>query len=89
MSRRINFIEELKLAIYDLPFKSDSKVHQVAKKARRADKTLRQRVAHFCEHDGLCIEFTPARASWHALAPSAIRPWWLALKPLRMNKKVK
>jgi hypothetical protein len=43
----------------------------------------RNDIAHFCEHDGICINFTPVRSTWHALAPCALKPWWLFLQPLR------
>ena len=51
----------------------------------------RDEMAHFCEHDGICIYFTNAgstqrRTAWHALAPCALKPWWLFLNPLRRNK---
>ena len=45
----------------------------------------RDEMAHFCEHDGICICFTQARSTWHALAPCALKPWWLFLKPSRLN----
>ncbi|MFV2004343.1 MAG: hypothetical protein ACC650_04015 [Gammaproteobacteria bacterium] len=62
---------ELNKVINDLPFHK----HQ----AKRDD------IAHFCEHDGICISFTQARSSWHALATCALKPWWLFLNPLRQN----
>jgi len=43
----------------------------------------RDKAAYFCEHDGICINFTRAKASWHALVPCALKPWWLRLKPLK------
>lgn len=61
--------EALNQTIYDLLFKTP----QIGRKE----------AAHFCEHDGICIRFTRARATWHALAPCALKPWWLFLKPLR------
>ena len=69
----MSFIDELNQVIYDLPFKK----HQVR----------RENIAHFCEHDGICINFTRARTTWHALAPCALKPWWLFLEPLRKNLK--
>jgi len=70
----MSFIDELSQVIYDLPFNK----HQ----ANRSE------IAHFCEHDGICICFTRARTTWHALAPCALKPWWLFLEPLR-NKTQK
>lgn len=64
----MSLIAELKQALYDLPL---------------ANKPDRKQVAHFCEHDGLCIRFTRARTLWHAVTPSAIKPWWIFLEPLR------
>ena len=49
-------------------------------------KANRKEVAHFCEHDGICIRFTRAKEAWHALAPCALKPWWLSLKPQRKDK---
>jgi hypothetical protein len=66
-------LDELKHVIYDLPFNN----HQ----------TNRNEVAHFCEHDGIFIRFTRARTTWHALAPCALKPWWLFLKPWRINAR--
>lgn len=68
----MSFIDELNQVIYDLPFKK----HQVR----------RENIAHFCEHDGICISFTRARTTWHALAPCALKPWWLFLNPLRREE---
>jgi len=66
-------LDELNKVIYDLPF---NKPH-----------TDRNEVAHFCEHDGVFIRFTRARSTWLALAPCALKPWWLFLEPLRISKK--
>ncbi|MCK5395573.1 MAG: hypothetical protein KAJ32_06255 [Gammaproteobacteria bacterium] len=66
-------LEELNKVINDLPFNK----HQ----------TNRKEIAHFCEHDGISIRFTRARETWHALAPCALKPWWLSLKPIRKNTK--
>ena len=65
--------DELNQVIYDLLFKK----HQIS----------RNDIAHFCEHDGICICFTQASTTWHALAPCALKPWWLFLNPLRSNTK--
>jgi len=62
-------LDELNQALRDLAFNK----HQ----------TSRNDIAHFCEHDGICINFTPVRTTWHALAPCALKPWWLFLQPLR------
>jgi len=75
----VSFIKELKQAIYELPFGSDLK----------ASSAYRKKVAHFCEHNGICIEFTQARKTWHALAPLAVKPWWLTLSTIRAVKKLK
>ena len=50
----------------------------------------RKEFVHFCEHDGIYIHFTKARSTWHALAPCALKPWWLFLKPLKkpLNKNM-
>ena len=48
-------------------------------------KPRRDRIAHFCEHHGLHIEFTPAKTTWHAIVPSAVRPWWLELETLKTD----
>ena len=63
--------DELNQIIYDLLFNKP--------------KLSRNEIAHFCEHDGICINFTRARATWHALAPCALKPWWLFLQPLKRN----
>lgn len=70
-------LDKLNKVIDDLPFHK----HQ----------TSRNDMAQFCEHDGICIYFTNAgstrkRTAWHALAPCALKPWWLFLNPLRRNK---
>ena len=67
----MSLIDELNQVIDDLPFNR----HQM----KRSD------IAHFCEHDGIYISFTRARTTWRARAPSAIKPWWLFLEPLRKN----
>jgi hypothetical protein len=64
----MSFIDELKQAVYDLPL-----VH----------KPERDEIAHFCEHSSIYISFTRARTTWQALAPSAMKPWWLVLEPLK------
>jgi hypothetical protein len=69
----MSFIAELKQIIYDTPI---------------ITKTGRNKVAHFCDHNGICIQFTRARSIWHAVAPSAIRPWWLVLEPVRRTKRL-
>ena len=71
----MSLIDELNQVIYDLPFNQ----HQIK----------RSNIAHFCEHDGICINFTRARTTWLALAPCAIRPWWLFLAPLRKDLRKK
>lgn len=69
----MSLIDELNQVIYDLPFNK----HQMN----------RNDIAHFCEHDGICISFTRARTTWHALAPCAVKPWWLFLAPLRRKPR--
>lgn len=63
----MSLIAELRQALYDLPL---------------ASKPSRKVIAHFCEHDGIRIEFTRARTTWHAITPSAVKPWWITLEPL-------
>lgn len=65
-------LDELNQKLRDLPFNR----HQRS----------RSEIAHFCEHDGICISFTAARTTWHALAPCALKPWWLFLQPLRKKR---
>ena len=62
-------LEELNKVIHDLSFNK----HQ----------SDRKEIAHFCEHDGISIRFTRARSAWHALAPCALKPWWLSLQPMK------
>ena len=69
----MSFIDELNQVIDDLPFNR----HQTSK----------DEIAHFCEHNGIYINFTRARTTWRARAPSAFKPWWLFLEPLRKNLK--
>ncbi|MCK4675362.1 MAG: hypothetical protein KAT61_05565 [Gammaproteobacteria bacterium] len=69
-------LDELNNVLNDLPFNR----HQ----AEQSD------IACFCEHDGICIYFTNAGSTrkstaWRALAPCALKPWWLFLKPSRIN----
>ena len=66
---------ELNKVFIDLPFHK----HQMN----------RSEVAHFCEHDGICVCFTQARSTWHALAPCALKPWWLFLHPSRIDPLTK
>jgi hypothetical protein len=75
----VSLIKELKQVIYDLPLRVDLK----------ANRAYRKKVAHFCEHNGIYIEFTQASSTWHALAPSALRPWWLKLRTVRSVKKTR
>ena len=70
-------LDKLNKVIDDLPF--------------HKNQTSRNDMAQFCEHDGICIYFTNAgstrrRTAWHALAPCALKPWWLFLNPLRRKK---
>jgi len=66
----MSLISEVKHILHDLPLPLTG-------------KSDRKRTAHFCEHHGIFIRFTRARSIWHALAPSAIKPWWLVLQPAR------
>ncbi|NOQ89382.1 MAG: hypothetical protein GQ549_00380 [Gammaproteobacteria bacterium] len=70
-------LDKLNKVINDFPFHK----HQ----------TKQNNMAQFCEHDGISIYFTNAgttqkRTAWHALAPCALKPWWLFLNPLRQAK---
>ena len=71
----MGIIDELNQVIYNLPF--------------HKQPVSRNEIAHFCEHDGIYIHFTQARTTWHALAPCALKPWWLFLKPLRKSVSTK
>ena len=64
----MSLIDELNQILSDLPFNK----HQASRKD----------VAHFCEHDGICIRYTRARTTWRALTPSAFKPWWIFLEPV-------
>jgi len=64
----VSLIDELNQILSDLPFNK----HQASRKD----------IAHFCEHNGIFIRYTPARTTWHALAPCALKPWWLFLEPV-------
>jgi len=59
-------------------------IHDLLLKKNQAS---RDEIAHFCEHDGICINFTRARATWHALAPCALKPWWIFLNPLKKDTR--
>ena len=59
---------ELKQIFYDLA---------ILKEPERKD------MAHFCQHDGIRVRFTRARTTWRSLGPSAVKPWWMILEPLR------
>ncbi len=63
----MSLIAELRQALYDLPV---------------TGKPSRKVIAHFCEHDGIRIQFTRARTTWHAMAPSSVKPWWMVLEPM-------
>ena len=43
----------------------------------------RDEIAHFCRHAGIRVWHTRARTTWHSIGPSAIKPWWMILEPLR------
>ena len=64
----MSLLAELKQALYDLPL---------------TQEPGRDKIAHFCEHNGIRRSFTRARTTWQALAPSAIKPWWMILEPLK------
>lgn len=64
----MSLLAELRQAIYDLPL---------------ARKPGRDEVAHFCEHQGIRRRFTRVRTTWQALTPSAVRPWWIILDPMK------
>ena len=65
---------ELKQIIYDLNIFTEPR---------------RDEVAHFCRHEGIRVCFTRARTTWHSLAPSAIKPWWMILEPIRTLSRTK
>ena len=71
----MGIIDELNQVIHNLRLNEHVNKHPVS----------RNEIAHFCEHDGIFIHFTQAPTTWHALAPCALKPWWLFLKPLRKN----
>jgi phosphoglycolate phosphatase-like HAD superfamily hydrolase len=64
----MSLLAELRQAMYDLPF---------------ARKPGRDEVAHFCEHHGIRRRFIRVRTTWQALTPSAIKPWWMILNPMK------
>jgi hypothetical protein len=68
----MSLIAELKQAMYDVPL---------------INKSGRNKFAHFCEHDNIHIRFTKARSIWHAITPTAIKPWWIILEPVRTTNK--
>ncbi len=72
----MSLIAELKQVIYDFPLRADTKAR-------------RKKHAHFCEHSGICTTFTQARTTWHALAPLAIKPWWIKLNTVRSIKEIR
>jgi len=43
----------------------------------------RDEIAHFCRHAGIRVWYTRARTTWQSIGPSAIKPWWMILEPLR------
>ncbi|UCB55955.1 MAG: hypothetical protein JSW45_05360 [Thiotrichales bacterium] len=43
----------------------------------------RDEIAHFCYHQGIRLWFSRTRTTWHSIGPSAIKPWWMILEPLR------
>ena len=43
----------------------------------------RDEIAHFCRHEGIRVWFSRTRTTWHSIGPSAIKPWWMILEPLR------
>jgi hypothetical protein len=49
------------------------------------DEPGREEVAHFCYHNGIKVWFTRTRTTWHSLGPSAIKPWWMILEPIRTS----
>ena len=65
---------ELKQIFYDL---------EILKKPGRDE------IAHFCRHAGIRVWYTRARTTWHSIGPSAIKPWWMILEPLRTQPEMK
>jgi len=47
------------------------------------NKPGRDEIAHFCRHAGIRVWHTRARTTWQSIGPSAIKPWWMILEPLR------
>ena len=43
----------------------------------------RDEIAHFCCHKGIRVWFSRTRTTWQSIGPSAIKPWWMILEPLR------
>ena len=66
--RAMSLKAELKQIIYDLNI---------------FNEPGRDEVAHFCHHQGIRVCFTRARTTWHSLGPSAIKPWWVILEPIK------
>ena len=64
----MSFKAELKQIFYDLAL---------------TNEPGRDEFAHFCRHEGIKVCFTRARTTWESLGPSAIKPWWMTLEPLR------
>ena len=72
--RAMSLKAELKQIIYDLNIFNEPR---------------RDEVAHFCRHEGIRVYFTRARTTWHSLAPSAIKPWWMILEPIKTLSQTK
>ena len=53
------------------------------------DEPRRDEIAHFCQHHGIRVRFTRARTTWHSLGPSAVKPWWMILEPIRRLSETK
>ena len=67
-SRVMSLKAELKQIFYDLEI---------------INKPGRDEVAHFCRHEGIRVWFSRTRTTWQSIGPSAIKPWWMILEPLR------
>jgi len=64
----MSFKAELKQIFYDLEI---------------INEPGRDEIAHFCRHEGIRVWFSRTRTTWHSIGPSAIKPWWMILEPLR------
>ena len=71
-SRAMSLKAELKQIFYDLEI---------------INEPGRDEIAHFCRHEGIRVWFSRTRTTWHSIGPSAIKPWWMILEPLRRQSR--